>query len=153
MKEDITLEAFMIEHEYFKALVGGGLIGMATSLMLYFDGRIAGISGILNGLIDHKKHDTQWRAAFVAGMLFGAFYLKIFNPEALTYNLDRPTWAIIIAGILVGFGTTLGTGCTSGHGVCGVSRLSKRSIVATALFMTFGMISATIFATFIFKGG
>lgn len=140
----------MLQHAFIKALLGGGLIGMATSLMLYFDGKVAGISGIIKGLFEHRKDDTMWRFAFIWGLISGGIYLMVFNPEALNLKLERPTWAVILAGVLVGFGTSMGNGCTSGHGVCGVSRLSKRSIVATILFVTFGMISATLLSKYIF---
>lgn len=128
------------------ALIGGSIIGIATSLMLIFNGRVTGISGIVAGVLRPIKGDTLWRALFLAGLLIGGFILKIVRPESfesLSLNMGMTDYAI--AGFLVGFGTLLGNGCTSGHGVCGNSRLSIRSMVATMTFILFGVISVVIF--------
>lgn len=125
------------------ASTGGGLlIGLAAALLLLFNGRIAGISGIVGGLLRPAAGDTAWRIAFVAGLI-GAPLLYRFSTAlpAVTIDADFPT--LIVAGLLVGIGTRYGSGCTSGHGVCGVSRLSPRSMLATALFMAAGF--ATVF--------
>jgi uncharacterized membrane protein YedE/YeeE len=120
------------------SLFGGALIGLAASVLLAFDGRIAGISGIVGGLLRPSGGDVAWRAAFVSGLLIGGVALRLTDPSALALTGIRPTSAVVVAGLLVGFGTRLGNGCTSGHGVCGVSRGSPRSIAATMAFMATG---------------
>ncbi len=126
------------------SLLGGALIGLAASLLLLADGRIAGISGIVGGLLTPTAGDTAWRALFVAGMLLGGFGLRYADPALVRMDLDRSVSALVAAGLLVGFGTRLGNGCTSGHGVCGISRGSARSIVATVTFMTTGILTAWV---------
>jgi uncharacterized membrane protein YedE/YeeE len=127
------------------AVIGGILIGLAVSLMLLFNGRVTGISGILGGIIKPQKNDLNWRVAFIGGLVFGGFILQNLRPEAFIQLSSAVWFDYVIAGILVGFGTLLGNGCTSGHGVCGISRLSIRSIIATLTFIIFGMISVIIF--------
>jgi len=122
----------------FAALFGGILIGLSASAMLLLDGKIAGISGILGGVLKPVKGDTLWRICFLAGLFAGGLLLRILLPGAFDFGLIRPFPILIIAGLLVGFGTRLGSGCTSGHGVCGVSRLSPRSLVATGTFIVTG---------------
>jgi uncharacterized membrane protein YedE/YeeE len=102
------------------------------------DGKIAGISGILAGVLKPVRGDTLWRICFLAGLLAGGMLLRIFLPTAFDFGIIRPLPMLIIAGLLVGFGTRLGSGCTSGHGVCGISRLSPRSLVATGTFIIAG---------------
>ena len=125
------------------ALLGGALIGLAASGMLLFVGRIIGISGITGGLLKAPTGDTAWRVVFVAGLLAGATVLMVAMPDVFQAPNGRSLGAIGVAGLLVGFGTRMGNGCTSGHGVCGLSRLSVRSMVATATFMTSGAATAT----------
>lgn len=128
------------------ALIGGGIIGVAVSIMLYFNGRVSGISGIIQGVLFPKKNEVSWRLLFLVGILSGGVILKLWHPSAfvsLSNNMSLYDYAA--AGLLVGFGTLLGNGCTSGHGVCGISRLSMRSILATIVFIIFGMISVIIF--------
>jgi uncharacterized membrane protein YedE/YeeE len=120
------------------ALIGGMLIGLSAAAILLLDGKIAGISGILAGVLKPIAGDTLWRVCFLAGLLTGGIVLKVFLPSAFDFGIIRPTPILVMAGLLVGFGTRLGSGCTSGHGVCGVSRLSLRSLVATATFMISG---------------
>jgi len=120
------------------ALFGGILIGLSASAMLLLDGKIAGISGILGGVLKPVKGDTLWRICFLAGLFAGGLLLRILLPGAFAFGLIRPFPILIIAGLLVGFGTRLGSGCTSGHGVCGVSRLSPRSLIATGTFIVTG---------------
>ena len=134
--------------EYFtpvSGLVGGLLIGLAVTLMLLLNGRIAGISGIVGGLLAPKGGVRGWRVAFVAGLLLGAlaYILAMGGPAPVDVLASPP--AILAGGLLVGFGTRLGSGCTSGHGLCGMARLSRRSIVATAVF--FGVAMLTVFLT------
>lgn len=130
---------------YFLSVVGGILIGISASLLLYWTGRVAGVSGIIRGLVPPTRGDAAWRFSFLAGLLVGGLLLKFFFPGALMSALERPPALLAAAGLLVGFGTALGGGCTSGHGVCGVSRLSGRSIVATVVFVATGMATATLF--------
>ncbi len=128
------------------ALIGGGVIGVAVSLMLVFNGRVTGISGIISGILKPQKNDLSWRLFFFAGLLGGGFFLKFFHPESfesISHNMTFFDYAF--AGLLVGFGTLLGNGCTSGHGVCGISRLSPRSILATVTFIIFGILGVLIF--------
>ena len=127
------------------AVIGGILIGLAVSLMLLFNGRVTGISGILGGVIKPQKSDLSWRVAFIGGLVLGGVVLQYVLPNAFIQKSSALNVDYMIAGVLVGFGTLLGNGCTSGHGVCGISRLSVRSIVATLTFIVFGIISVLIF--------
>jgi len=116
------------------ALFGGALIGLATTLLHAALGRIAGISGILNHALE-QAGDRGWRLAFLLSLVAGAALWFAFGSEAPVPRGDFPMPWLIVAGLLVGFGTRLGNGCTSGHGICGLARLSKRSLVAVAVFM------------------
>ena len=121
---------------------GGLLIGLAVVLLLMLNGRLAGISGILGGLLSPKSTDRGWRAAFVVGLLLGVcVYVLATGDLSVTVEASLPV--LVVAGLLVGFGTRLGSGCTSGHGLCGIACLSKRSVVATAVF--FGVAIVTVF--------
>lgn len=122
-------------------LVGGMLIGLSAALLLWWTGRIAGISGILAGLLRPQRGDWAWRATFVAGLAAGALVLRGAWPEALNVHGPGSLALVGAAGALVGFGTRLGSGCTSGHGVCGIGRFSPRSIIATVTFILAGMIT------------
>lgn len=122
-------------------LLGGMLIGLATTLMLLLNGRIAGISGIVGGLLTRKGSEVGWRAMFVAGLLLGAFVYMLATGGALPVRIEASLPIVVVAGLLVGFGTRLGSGCTSGHGVSGIARFSKRSIVATSVFMGAGVVA------------
>ena len=126
------------------ASIGGILIGLAAAMMMLLNGRIAGISGILRGVLDPERGDFAWRAAFVVGLLMTGAALLWLRPETFPTELPRSPGALALAGVLVGFGTRLGSGCTSGHGVCGMSRLSPRSIVATLTFMVTGAIAVAV---------
>ena len=126
-------------------LIGGLLIGLATTLMLLLNGRIAGISGIVGGLLTRKGSEVGWRAMFVAGLLLGAFVYMLATGGALLVRIEASLPIVVVAGLLVGFDTRLGSGCTSGHGVSGLARFSKRSIVATSVFMGAGIV--TVFLT------
>lgn len=127
------------------AIIGGVLIGVAVSLMMLFNGKVTGISGIVSGALTPKKHDTAWRVFFITGLLIGGLLLKVLYPQSLTITTHTSYIDFVFAGLLVGYGTLLGNGCTSGHGVCGISRFSVRSILATGTFITFGIISVVIF--------
>lgn len=125
------------------ALLGGAIIGLAASIFLLFNGRIAGISGIVGGLYKTSKNDIGWRLAFVIGLLMApTIYGLWFVLPSI--QIERGSLGLIIAGLLVGIGTRYGSGCTSGHGVCGISRLSPRSMVATVAFMLAGIITVFI---------
>ena len=126
------------------ALAGGALIGLAASLMLVLNGRIAGISGVFGGLLRPRAGDIGWRVAFVGGLLLAGAVLGVLAPEMVAPTPDRSVLATALAGLIVGFGVRMGNGCTSGHGVCGLSRLSRRSIVATAAFMATGFLTASL---------
>ena len=131
--------------EWIHALLGGILIGISVSLMLFWNGRVTGISGIVSGLIFPVKGETLWRVFFIFGLLFGGLLLNFHNPQFFHNSLNQPAWVSILAGLLVGIGTQLGSGCTSGHGVCGISRLSPRSIFATFVFMIAGIAAVVVF--------
>ncbi len=127
------------------ALAGGALIGLAAALLLLGNGRVAGISGILGGALIRPREDGGWRLAFLAGLLLGALVVTLAYPPAARVALETPLPLLAAAGVLVGFGTRMGNGCTSGHGVCGVARGSRRSIAATLVFFTVAL--ATVFVT------
>jgi uncharacterized protein len=126
------------------SLLGGGLIGIAVTLMLLFNGRVTGISGILSTALSKPSRDGIWRLLFLAGLLFGGLITQLIHPELFENLSDRSSLQIIFAGLLVGYGTVMGSGCTSGHGICGISRLSVRSLLATLTFMLFGFLSVQL---------
>ena len=126
-------------------LVGGVLIGLAVALMLLLNGRLAGISGIVSGMLSSKAGNMVWRLAFVAGLMLGALAYVLASGVPLTVNVLASPPAILIGGLLVGFGTRMGSGCTSGHGLCGLALLSRRSAAAKAVF--FGVAMLTVFLT------
>jgi uncharacterized protein len=135
----------MHDHPFIAPLVGGAIIGLSASLLLLFNGRVAGTSGILAGLLAPKAGEIGWRAAFVAGLVLGGVVLAAALPGAFDPAASAaPLGLVIVAGFLVGFGTRLGSGCTSGHGVCGVSRMARRSIVATMTFIAAGVITVYV---------
>ena len=133
------------------ALIGGALIGAAAVLLMKFNGRIAGISGILNGALSTVPGDRLWRWLFVGGLILGGLSWQLITQSPLITRDAFPVGQLILAGLLVGFGTRLGSGCTSGHGVCGIARLSPRSLVATIVFLSTGAAVATTVAA-IFGG-
>ncbi|EGQ7963550.1 YeeE/YedE family protein [Vibrio vulnificus] len=119
----------------WESLAGGILLGISALTMLLVNGKVAGISGILTGLLTPKSRDFAWRLMFVIGMVSGGVLAVTFGAASASVALPTSGVSIAAAGLLVGIGTRLGNGCTSGHGICGIGRLSKRSIVATAIFM------------------
>lgn len=129
-----------MQEQWLASLMGGVFIGGASVLLYMASGRIAGISGILNGALWPKKQDFSWRAAFIIGLLGGGYLVSTLKPDSLTSTLATSNSQLILAGLLVGFGTVMGSGCTSGHGVCGIGRFSPRSLAATAVFILTGMI-------------
>lgn len=128
---------------YTDAVKGGLLIGFAISLMLLFNGRLTGISNILSRIVLLEKSALSLRALFLFGLLLGGAYMSFQHQELFVNESDRTLFALAVAGVFVGFGTAMGSGCTSGHGICGVARFSKRSILATVAFMTAGILTAT----------
>lgn len=134
------------------SLLGGLLIGLSASLVLLGQGRVAGISGIWGGLLRPVEGDVGWRATFVAGLLSGAALVVLLAPGLVRAPEGRSLVSVAVAGLLVGVGTRIGNGCTSGHGVCGLSRLSVRSAVSVATFMSVGFLVATGISA-LFGGG
>lgn len=128
-------------NEAILPLTGGIIIGLSSSLILLGLGKVTGISGILANSMFGLSFDHSWRYSFIGGLLFGGFIMKSFFPELFVYNFEISSPVVILGGLLVGFGTRLGSGCTSGHGVCGLPRKSLRSIVATMVFILFGILT------------
>lgn len=126
------------------AILGGLLIGLAAAGLLLFNGRIAGVSGILGGLLDLPRGDISWRSAFVAGLVSGGLLLLWQYPQAFVPPPDDSYLTYAVAGLLVGYGTRLGSGCTSGHGVCGIGRMSPRSLAAVTSFMASAMLTVFV---------
>ena len=124
------------------ALIGGALIGLAAALLILLNGRIAGISGVLGGLLKPVRHDVGWRLAFIGGLVAAPMLYWLLGPRP-EISIDAGLGTLVAAGLLVGVGTRYGSGCTSGHGVCGLARLSPRSLAATATFMAAGF--ATVY--------
>ena len=131
-------------NDFLPALLGGFLMGIASATLYVLNGRILGISGVLGGALKLRTAEARWRWAFVAGMLAAGAGVSLVMPHAFANTIERSTAAYLVAGVLVGVGTQLGSGCTSGHGICGIGRLSKRSIVATVVFMTTGAASVLV---------
>jgi uncharacterized membrane protein YedE/YeeE len=127
----------------FAGLIGGAVIGLAASLFLLAHGRVCGISGLFGGLVRRSADVHDLRIAFIVGLLFGGVLLRLFYPRAFEVSQPFPLLAVP-AGLLVGFGTQLANGCTSGHGICGISRLSRRSLVATGTFMLTAIATAFV---------
>lgn len=125
----------MTEFTPVSGLIGGILIGIASVLMLWGSGRITGISGIFGGFLSPAQGDIGWRVAFIAGLVSGGLLWKAITGDPLPIDLQTSLPIMLVAGLLVGFGTRLGSGCTSGHGVCGLGRLSPRSMVAVVIFI------------------
>lgn len=126
------------------AAIGGALIGLSAVLLMLFTGRIAGISGIVAGLINPQTSDRAWRAAFLVGLLAAPIAASLLGYSVPTPQVPGSYITIIVGGLLVGFGTRLGSGCTSGHGICGMARLSTRSIVATGVFMVAAIVMVAL---------
>jgi len=126
------------------ALAGGALIGVSIIILLLFNGRMAGISGIMNGIFISPQNEKTWRFVFLIGLILGAVLFQALSPDVFSARQGYPLWLVAAGGFLVGIGTRLGSGCTSGHGICGIANLSKRSIFATITFMATGMICVYI---------
>lgn len=129
---------------YLPALIGGLLIGTASALMLWLEGRIAGISGIVGGLLQRTQGDASWRVAFLLGLLLSPLLVLLFSGQRPHIEALVSPRTLVIAGLLVGFGTRLGSGCTSGHGVCGLGRRSPRSLTAVLTFISTGALTVYV---------
>lgn len=125
----------------WEALFGGALIGLSASVFLLATGRVAGISGIFGGLMHRQPNDVLWRAAFVGGLFLSGALARGLAPGFFDLGASRSVFVTAVAGLLVGFGTRMGNGCTSGHGICGLSRFSPRSLVSVLTFMTTGALT------------
>ena len=125
------------------ALAGGAIIGVASAIFVLFNGRIAGICGILGGLFRPQKNDIYWRLAFIVGLMIAPLIWQLFLPLPII-EIDASNGLLAITGLVVGISTRYGSGCTSGHGVCGISRLSPRSFIATLAFMFAGFVTVYI---------
>ena len=134
----------MAPFDPLSALLGGALIGVASVLLMMLSGRIAGISGILGGLLSGGTDDKAWRIAFVVGLIAAPLIFAAMGRSLAMPDMPASWLMVAVAGLLVGFGTRLGSGCTSGHGVCGIARLSPRSVVATAIFMAAAVATVAI---------
>ncbi|CQR23234.1 putative transmembrane protein [Yersinia enterocolitica] len=128
----------------YSALMGGALLGIAVTVLLLWNGRIAGISGILGGLLQPKAGDIAWRVVFILGLMASPLVYSLFT-EMPSIEIEADLPILVLAGLLVGIGTRYGAGCTSGHGVCGLARFSLRSLVATLSFMFAGFITVWLF--------
>lgn len=123
------------------ALIGGVLIGLSASLFLWLNGRIAGISGLFHGLFSRERRNFLWRFLFLFGLIAGSQIYYVFPEIQFTPRTQYPIYLLILSGFLVGIGTKIGGGCTSGHGICGIARMSLRSLIATIVFICFGVAS------------
>lgn len=127
----------------WRSLAGGALIGLAAVLLVLMNGRIAGVSGVMGGLLHRARGDTAWRLAFLAGLIIApVLYQAVAASPAI--DIEAGPLTLVVAGLLVGVGTRFGAGCTSGHGVCGLSRRSPRSLAATAAFMASGFVTVFV---------
>ena len=141
----------MTEFTPISSLLGGGLIGLAAVLLMAFHGRIAGMTGILSGLVPPFSYDWGWRAAFLAGAIAAPALVVMLAGPVIAFESPTPSSWLVLGGLVVGVGVYFGSGCTSGHGVCGMARLSPRSIVATLTFMV--STAATVFVVRHLVGG
>ena len=132
-----------MESSWFSALAGGMVLGAASALLLLTHGRIAGVSGVVGSLVSSAGRDRSWRMAFVGGLALSGVVAAFVAPHAIGASVRSLPW-LALAGVLVGFGTQLGGGCTSGHGVCGIARLSARSLVAVVTFLATGALTALL---------
>lgn len=126
------------------ALIGGSLIGLSTVLLFWLNGRIAGISGIFHGLFPPHKNEFLWRALFLIGLIMGSLIYYAFPQIQFIPRTQYPIPLLVCSGILVGIGTKLSGGCTSGHGICGIARMSARSFIATIIFFIFGLLTVYV---------
>lgn len=126
------------------ALIGGALIGVSATMLMWLNGRIAGVSGVFSGVVLTEPGDGLWRLLFVVGLIAAPVVYSLSSGSAPAFEMTQGWPMVVVAGLLVGFGVRLGSGCTSGHGVCGLSRLSPRSMASVGLFMIAGMATASV---------
>ncbi|WOJ90305.1 YeeE/YedE thiosulfate transporter family protein [Methylocapsa polymorpha] len=136
--------ASFISQTYLQSLAGGALIGLASALYLLFDGRIAGVSSVVSGAISVTGENQLRNIAFVAGLILGPVLYRLGFGAWPIVHIEAKLWTMALAGFLVGFGARLGSGCTAGHGVCGLARLSPRSMAAVATFLVVGMLTVAV---------
>ncbi|KTD22364.1 transporter component [Legionella londiniensis] len=129
----------------YKGLIGGFLIGLSAVLLMWLNGRIAGVSGMVHGLCPPGKKTEYWRIAFILGLLVGGLSFQMFPAIQFSLRTHYPVMILLLGGFCVGFGTRMGHGCTAGHGICGIARLSARSIVATLTFFISAVITTIVF--------
>lgn len=129
---------------WINPLIGGALIGLAAGGLLMLTGRTAGVSSVVDGVLRGEKGEWGWKAAFLLGLVAGGIVLRFAMPETLPASAPRALGFIVAGGLMVGFGARLGGGCTSGHGICGIGRLSRRSIVGTLVFMAAGALTVLV---------
>ena len=134
----------MTQFTPISAILGGALIGLAAVILFRLNGRIAGVSGIVHGFFTAENTDKLWRGLFVIGLVIGGLLYSTILGAPISAQSDTPLGLVALAGVVVGIGTRLGSGCTSGHGVCGIARFSVRSLFATVTFLLCGMATATI---------
>lgn len=130
------------------AIIGGALIGLSALGLLAYNRQICGVSGMIEGCLPPVADDVDWRSSFLFGLIIGGLMLSVHYPEAFDFTIPSSLWTIFLGGFLVGVGSRVGRGCTSGHGVCGIGRLSKRSIIATGIFLVTAIITATTIGYF-----
>ncbi len=133
------------------SLAGGALIGLAATALLLFNGRVTGISGIISSSLRRPSREDLWRWMFLIGLFVGGLIMNVLRPDLFGQSASRTNLATLLGGLLVGYGTVMGSGCTSGHGVCGLSRFSVRSFIATLTFMLFGFLTVQV-VSLIFGG-
>ncbi len=138
---------FPTEFTPYLSLIGGMLLGCSAIWLMLFHGRIAGISGIIKTAL-FNSDGRIWRLMFIVGIVFGGMISYHYTAASFEYRVGFPKWLIVVGGLFVGVGTALGSGCTSGHGICGVSRISSRSLLATFVYLIAGVLSAVITAKF-----
>ena len=143
----------IVDFDPLPALVGGAMIGLSAALVLLLNGKVAGISGIFGRIFNQGEQHRAWRVCFVLGLVAGGAIVTGLLPEFDVFELHAGTPLVLAAGLLVGFGTRLGGGCTSGHGVCGISRGAKDSILATLTFMGAGAVTVYVFHHLLGGGG
>ena len=134
--------------QFFDPIIGGVIIGAAATILYLFNGKIAGISGITRASLSLDGEDKSWRYFFIAGLFLGGLGLLFMNPDLIKAPEEKSFLTLAAAGLLVGYGTALGNGCTSGHGICGLSRFSLRSLFATLSFMFSGFLIASLAGVF-----
>jgi uncharacterized membrane protein YedE/YeeE len=131
------------------AILGGALMALSISMLLLFNGRIAGIGGITGNLLQPVRGDVMWRVIFLAGLVIGGFFLAAVEPRLFNLNgLNRSASAVVVSGFVMGFGGRMANGCTSGHGMCGICQMSKRSLVATCVFFGAAVLTKFVISHF-----